>query len=976
MSLSILAKLGMDSSEFKKGLGQASKETSSFGSKLSSAITTATKVAGAALAGLAIKGTKDMVEFQKGISEVFTLLPGISKENMGKISGDVRELARSMGIDLNDAVKSLYQAISAGVDPGNAVDFLRTSSKTAIAGVASLEDSVGALTTIINGYGMSAKEATKVSDVLFSVVKNGVTSMTELGQNIGKVTPIASALGVSLEEVGAMFAVLTKQMGAGKTAEAGTAIRSMLAELSKEGMKANESFRALGKGGFKDFIKNGGQVGEALMMMKEEAEKSNKSLMDMFRGVEAGNGALMLVTQSGKELSTQLKNIKEDAGATDEAFATMEKTVSRQIDKLMANFKEMGLQIGEALLPVINDLVPKLSGAFVSMMPTLTSLAEQFANLLLFIAKYSSEIALAVKGMVIFAVTAKTMLVVVRLVAGLKAMIVALRAGTTAMFALNASMSANPIGAVIALVAGLVAIIGVLATSTKSYAELEEIRRKKAIKAHEEYMKQKEEQLKKLREEYDEVKRRIQLITEEMKNIPDPPKVDHKEALDASKSLIEMQKERIKQAETEFRIASKSFARRGAEHELYMETLKAGKSMIDLSTDMHMTESQILAMRTKMLEARERVLDERKKLKQFQEDEVRLSKIALEHNEDIEKAIKATAKNFALNRNEAGKIVILAGQIRDLELAKKKIIDDARRLRGLETTEATNLRNVEADILAKRLQLEDIIKNKLKDARQDELNAVKDIIAELRTALQLEQDRANDAKANAEAKEEEVKALRENLVEAQKQLDKFKGFFNKDIRGKLKINVGELAKEFKKLKAEGKLPANVQTLKDFEMMVRHQASAAKIRRDQIIEDGRQAKADAEELRQIEADALAEQESIQEKIEKKRKQAVKLEEKIEGEKRKTLKELREERKALEKTFTDLQKINVLPMFDATIVEAIETQAKNLERLDHNVADLVGKDGAINVDLDLDDTDITKESTQQAIHETLQGFFVNQ
>ena len=224
MSLSILAKLGMDSSEFKKGLGQASKESEGFGKKLSSAITTATKVAGAALAGLAIKGTKDMIEFQKGISEVFTLLPGISKENMGKISDDVRELARSMGIDLNDAVKSLYQAISAGVDPGNAVDFLRTSSKTAIAGVASLEDSVGALTTIINGYGMSAKEATKVSDVLFSVVKNGVTSMTELGQNIGKVTPIASALGVSLEEVGAMFAVLTKQMGAGKTAEAGTCL--------------------------------------------------------------------------------------------------------------------------------------------------------------------------------------------------------------------------------------------------------------------------------------------------------------------------------------------------------------------------------------------------------------------------------------------------------------------------------------------------------------------------------------------------------------------------------------------------------------------------------------------------------------------------------------------------------------------------------------------------------------------------------
>ena len=82
MGLSILAKLGMDSSEFKKGLGNASRETSSFGKKITSAITSATKIAGAALAGMAIKGTMDMVSFQKGISEVFTLLPGISKGAM------------------------------------------------------------------------------------------------------------------------------------------------------------------------------------------------------------------------------------------------------------------------------------------------------------------------------------------------------------------------------------------------------------------------------------------------------------------------------------------------------------------------------------------------------------------------------------------------------------------------------------------------------------------------------------------------------------------------------------------------------------------------------------------------------------------------------------------------------------------------------------------------------------------------------
>jgi len=378
MSLSILARLGLDSSDFKSGLSDASRQTSGFSSTLTSAVTSAAKLAGAALAGLAIKGTADMVRFQKGISEVFTLMPGISKAAMGQMEEDVRKLSVTMGIDLNDAVSSLYQAISAGVDPNNAIDFLKQSAKTAIGGVATLEDSVGALTTIINGYGMSAKEATRVSDVLFSVVKNGVTNMTELGQNIGKVTPIAASLGVTIEEVGAMFAVLTKQMGAGKTAEAGTAIRSMLAELAKEGMKANENFKALGKGGFKEFIANGGQVGEALMMMKENAEASGKSLMDLFRGVEAGNGALMLVTQGGKELSAQLRNVQQDAGATQTAF-----------------------------LPVLNDLIPKLSAGMKDFAPKMASVGRDIAKITETIIDLAPALTMLVKGLAVYTIGVK-----------------------------------------------------------------------------------------------------------------------------------------------------------------------------------------------------------------------------------------------------------------------------------------------------------------------------------------------------------------------------------------------------------------------------------------------------------------------------------------------------------------------------------------------------------------------------------------
>ena len=203
-----------------------------------------------------------------------------------------------------------------------------------------------------------------------------------------------------------------------------------------------------------------------------------------------------------------------------------------------------------------------------------------------------------------------------------------------------------------------------------------------------------------------------------------------------------------------------------------------------------------------------------------------------------------------------------------------------------------------------------------------------------------------------------------------------KKFFNKDIRGKLKVDVGELRTEFKKLKEQDMLPDGVKTLKDFEMLTRKNAGEAKKRRDQIIADGKDALADAEKLRQEEKEANEKAEQLEEKIAKRKKQERKLEKELEEEKKKTVKEWKEERKALEKVLKDLQKVNVLPEFDATIVEAIEDQAENLKELDHNVSALAGKNGSIKIDMDLDDSDITKESTQIEIKETLQGFFVNQ
>ena len=329
--------------------------------------------------------------------------------------------------------------------------------------------------------------------------------------------------------------------------------------------------------------------------------------------------------------------------------------------------------------------------------------------------------------------------------------------------------------------------------------------------------------------------------------------------------------------------------------------------------------------------------------------------MSLRFEEDMAKAIKATGEEVALSKTEAGKIVLLGRERRDLEQAKLDLINKVRKATALEADDAIKLRDIERDILNNKQATLDIIKNNLKQARTDELTEIKAIVAELQNALDVEDKRAKAAQANVDAKEAEVKALRDNLKDAQKDLEEFEKFFKKDFKGDIQIDKGELRREFKALKEAGDLPEGVKTMKDFENLTRKRASEALKRRNDIIEEGKLAKAQADALKAKEEKmkmTAEEREKKEKEIEKGKADALALEEKIAGE-RKTFKEIQDARRTWE-----------------------ERLAEKLKTLDHNVAGLVGKDGAIKVDLDLDDSDINKETTQVAILSTLEGKFVNQ
>lgn len=316
--------------------GTTNKIDSAFG-KMTKSINAAT-IAKGAMAAAAIYvanklrvTTKEVMAYQKQLGMVNTLLK-VSRDELNKYGDEFERLSLKTGASKTEIANAAYQALSSGVGKGDLIGFLETASKTAIAGQATVEQSVGTITSIINAYKMEMSEAGKVADWLLTIQNEGVTTVRELGDQLGDVTSISAALGVSLNDVGGAIAQMT--VNGNNTAKTITMLKSMLSELSKEGQTAADNFKKLSGQSFTEFIANGGTLQEAMIKMEEYAKKSNKSVVDLFSSVEAGSAALNLTGINAENFANKLEKVASSSGELETAYKTATTNIYYEWQKL------------------------------------------------------------------------------------------------------------------------------------------------------------------------------------------------------------------------------------------------------------------------------------------------------------------------------------------------------------------------------------------------------------------------------------------------------------------------------------------------------------------------------------------------------------------------------------------------------------------------------------------------------------------
>ena len=285
-------------------------------------------------------------EFQKNMLEVATISTQV-EGSMTDFMNRVMAITQEIPIKAPEAAKALYQIVSAGHDGADGMKVLEVSARSAIGGMTDTATAADAITTLINAYKLSASDAEKVSDQLFTTARLGKTTFGELGQSIAQVAPIAASYGVEMDQVLAAVATLTKS--GTPTAQAMTQIRASIIGASK----------VLGDGAF-----NTRTFQEGLAEIAARAGGSESKLRELIPEVEAVNGVLGLTGIKAQDAAEHLKAMNDSAGATSAAFELMMNDVDKQMTLLSNNIQAALRPMGQAILKEVSEVSEAFNEAF------------------------------------------------------------------------------------------------------------------------------------------------------------------------------------------------------------------------------------------------------------------------------------------------------------------------------------------------------------------------------------------------------------------------------------------------------------------------------------------------------------------------------------------------------------------------------------------------------------------------------------
>jgi TP901 family phage tail tape measure protein len=216
------------------------------------------------------------------------------------------------------------------------------------------------LVTTMKAFQQQGLDASTAMDILTKTVQQGDIPIDSLAGALGRVNAVAAAVGVPFREVGAAIATFTR-VGV-SAAEAVTGLRGLLLGLEAPGSKAAEAIKELygSTENLRTSIRDKG-LAATLLDLITKTHGNVDALKELVPNVRALNELLANAKSQGKDYAAVLEEIRNSYGTLSSGFEATNETLAQQWKRLEAQAEVLGVRLGEAIIPVVKDLVPLMN---------------------------------------------------------------------------------------------------------------------------------------------------------------------------------------------------------------------------------------------------------------------------------------------------------------------------------------------------------------------------------------------------------------------------------------------------------------------------------------------------------------------------------------------------------------------------------------------------------------------------------------
>ena len=409
----------------------------------------------AAVGGLGAAAVKVASDFDSAMSQV-AAVSGATGKDLEALRDKAREMGSKTKFSASEAAEAMNYMAMAGWKTNDMLSGIEGIMNLAAASGEDLATTSDIVTDALTALGLSAEDSGHFADILAAASSNANTNVSMMGETFKYCAPVAGALGFSAEDTAEAIGLMAN---AGiKSSQAGTAMRSMMTNLTGEVKFVGDAFGELTiqttntDGSMRSLGDILADCRAAFAQMSESEKAANAEALV---GKNAMSGFLAVMNAAPGDIEKLNSAINNCDGTAEKMAATMQDNLAGQLTILKSQLEELAISIGEILMPYIRQIVGWIQG----LVDWLNSLDEGTKKIIVTVALVAAALGpvLIVIGKVVGAIG--TIMTVVPQIASAISGVIAFVSGTV-IPAISAVVAA--IGWVPLAIAAVVAILVVL----------------------------------------------------------------------------------------------------------------------------------------------------------------------------------------------------------------------------------------------------------------------------------------------------------------------------------------------------------------------------------------------------------------------------------------------------------------------------------------------------------------------------------